>query len=233
LFSVHSPNAQTIDPKPAIELQFYCPKYPVCGFQPLTLNADILGTEDAEVLKPMIFRWTTSTGTIEKGQGTSKITLSNLKNPPSRVNSVTVNITVDGGPPELGNEKSCVMRIDSMCSVTPRVDQFGDISFDEESQHLDRFANLLKVSAPESIGFVVSYAGKNACLYEAKWRLDRARKYLEEKHYIRANRIVAVEGGYRNRWSIELFIQPNADCGPLPTPTLQRVQAHVQGRCGI
>jgi len=49
--------------------------------------------------------------------------------------------------------------------------------------------------------------------------------------FIPANRVLMVDGGYRDEWTVELFIQSTAACGPLPAPTRKRVQVHVSGRC--
>lgn len=229
MMSPRSPIAQNIDPPPAISLDFRCPSYPVSSAQPLTLFADILGTEDREVVRPLVFRWTISSGKIERGQGTPQVDIAGL--PASRI-GLRVKVIVEGGPPELGNEKTCVLTVDPVCSLAPKIDQYADISIEEERQHLDRFAEHLKVNPPESIGYIFSYAGKNACIYEASWRGKRAFQYLVERHNIPTNRLVLVDGGFREKWTVELFIQPNSLCGPLPTPTVKRVQAHVSGRCG-
>ena len=124
------------------------------------------------------------------------------------------------------------MRVNPLCSLAPKIDQYGAIPIEEERQRLDRFAELLKASPPESIGYIFSYAGKNACIYEADWRLRRVLQYLVEKHNIPAKRLVTVDGGFRDDWTVELFIQPNAGCGPLPEPTRKRVEVRVRGRCG-
>jgi hypothetical protein len=231
VISFRSPYAQTIDPPPAISLDFRCPAYTVSGAQPLTLIADILGTENSEIVKPLLFRWSISKGKIKSGQGTPKVTIGDLDRVETRSNAVRVEVVVEGGPPELGNEKSCVIRIDSSCSLAPLIDQYSSVSNDE-AQHLDRFAQRLKASPPESIGYIISYAGKSACIYEANWRVSHALEYLVERHNIPAERIVTVDGGYRDEWTVELFIQPNTACGPLAAPTRKRVQVHVSGRCG-
>jgi hypothetical protein len=229
LIPLRSPIAQDIAPPPAISLDFRCPSYPVSGAQPLTLVADILGTEDREVVRPLVFRWSISNGKIERGQGTPEIHIASL--PASRI-GLQVKVIVDGGPPELGNEKSCVLTVDPMCFLAPKIDQYSDILIEAERQHLDRFAERLKAYPSESIGYIFSYAGKNACIYEATWRGKRALQYLVERHNIPTNRLVMVDGGFRDEWTVDLFIQPNALCGPLPTPTRKRVQVHVSGRCG-
>ena len=65
--------------------------------------------------------------------------------------------------PELGNEKSCVLTVDPVCLLAPRIDQYADILIEEERQHLDRFAELLKADPPESIGYL--FLRRKECLY--------------------------------------------------------------------
>lgn len=229
LFSARSPMAQKVDPPPAISLDFRCPTYPVSGVQPLSLVADVLGTEDREIVRPLVFHWSISRGKIASGQGTPEITVADLG---TTRNDIKIDLAVQGGPPDLGNEKSCSLRVDPQCLVKPRIDQYGGISIDEEQQHLDRFADTLKASPPDSIGYIFSYAGRSACIYEAGMRGKRSIQYLLEKHDIPTKRLILVDGGFRDAWTVELFIQPNAACGPLASPTRKRVEVHVSGRCG-
>lgn len=78
---------------------------------------------------------------VRKPPGTISIAgLGNdTKSYPSRVN-----VLVEGGPPELGNEKSCVNKVDPSCSVAPMIDQYSPISNEEQLQQLDRFADRLR-----------------------------------------------------------------------------------------
>jgi len=132
LLFARSPHAQNVDPPPAISLDFRCPTYSVSGAQPLKLFADILGTEDPEIIRPFVFRWTISGGKIQSGQGTTEITVTG---PDSNRNELGVNLVVEGGPPELGNEKSCVVKVNPACLLAPKIDEYGAIPIDEESRH--------------------------------------------------------------------------------------------------
>lgn len=221
---------QNIDRPPAISLDLVCPSYSVSGKQPIRLFADILGTEDVGRVAPLVFRWSVSPGSIQIGQGTSTIVISNSPNLDLDPIVVRVGLEVPNGPPELSSQKTCSINIKPTCRVAPPIDQYGVVPLDLEQTHLDRFANLLNTT-DESVGYIISYAGKSACLYEASWRADRAVKYLIEKHHLSASRLVAVDGGYRDQGIVELFVQPNSDCGPLPIPTRRRVEVHVEGRC--
>src|SRR5687768_16458075 len=73
--SLSMPTATTQHPPRALTLSTYiqCPTYPISGKTPITLHADISGTEDARIVKDVIFDWSVSQGSIVSGQGTRKL----------------------------------------------------------------------------------------------------------------------------------------------------------------
>lgn len=213
----------------AVEIQ--CPHYPVSGKSPINLHAYIGGTSDAERLKDVKFKWSASDGSILSGQGTRTIGLT-----PAQMNGtsrIDVNLEVEGGPPELTFTTACALIVNPQCSSAPVIDQYSVISLDEERKHLDQFAERLKTGPAQSIAYIVSYAGARACINESDWRAKRAQKYLVENYSIPRSRVVTVEGGFKENWTVELFVQDSGDCGPLPKPTLINTQAEVvvQGFC--
>jgi hypothetical protein len=228
--AINLPLAQDKELPPAIALNFSCPSYDISGLTTIKLFADIIGTEDPGVVKPLVFHWTLSTGSIENGQGTSRITITTPQSLGSDRVPLKVDLEVRNGPPELSNRRSCLLQVKRTCAVAPPIDHYSGVPFELEQKHLDSFAQRL-LATPGSVGYLVSYAGKRACIYEVIWRGERAIKYLTGKYNIPVDRLVAVEGGHRDEWEVELFLQPNADCGPLPTPTRRIVDVHVEGFC--
>ena len=216
---------------PHLSVQLQCPKYPVSGRSPITLYADILGTDDPEILKPITFKWRVSGGELVSGQGTRSIVLDVLKNESTPVTEVKVRLEADGGPPSMVFENSCNLRVDSNCEVAPIIDQYSSISTAKEHEHLDRLAASLKQGLPNSTAYIIAYGGKRSCIYEASWRAERAREYLVKTHHLPGERVIAVDGGFRESWAIDLFVQPTDGCGPLPSPVLKRSQVHIQGQC--
>lgn len=98
-------------------------------------------------------------------------------------------------------------------------DGYGDLDFNTERGRLDTFAIALDQRA-NLTGYIVVYAGKVACPEEAKSRGNRARAYLISKRGLRPTRVVAVDGGYRKNFSVELYAVPQNADPPRSLPTL-------------
>ena len=58
-------------------------------------------------------------------------------------------------------------------------DSYGNISWEDEKAHLDNFAIALQQDQ-DLIGYIIVYAGRCACVGEAKDRALRAKKYVVE-----------------------------------------------------
>lgn len=226
---------RNVDP-PRVTLDFRCPTYVLAGNAPITMRAEVMGARellDEEIAKRIVFKWGLSGGTLLRGQGTGKIFIDSGGPQRNGNYCIDVKLEVEGGPPELEREKTCLLRVDPKCTAPQVIDHYGSVSVIEELQHLDRFAKYLKDAGPESIAYIISYTGRSACLYEASWRADLAKKYLVEAQNIPSDRIVQVDGGVRENWDVALFIQTRGTCGPLPSPTLARDDAVVKGQCSL
>lgn len=212
---------------PSPWLAFECPTYPISAKGPIVLNADILGLSNRVDQSRFVFSWKISGGDIRSGQGTRRLEFV-AKTETSR--QIEVNLNVEGAPPDLAPEVSCRVTVDPNCSLASLADQYSNITFSDEQSHLDRLAAKL-ASDSKSILYLVSYGGRNSCIYETRWRAERAQKYLVEQHKTAVNRVIIVESGFRESWSLEFFIGDKTDCGPLPAPTLNRSQVNVRGQC--
>jgi hypothetical protein len=147
------------------------------------------------------------------------------------ISSIDLKLQVEGAPPTMESEKACTLTIDPQCNEPALFDEYEGVSGIEEKQHLDRFATYVKAAGPEAVAYVISYEGRSACYYEAQWRADRVRKYLVEKHGLSLLRVIGVDGGVREHWSVDLFVEPQGKCGPLPRPELPRDEARFRGQC--
>jgi hypothetical protein len=110
-------------------------------------------------------------------------------------------------------------------------DEFGNTCCGDEKARLDNFAiHILK--EPEAQGYIIFYEGRRyASCYnprpriprrgEAEARVARMKPYLVYVRGMDANRIVVINGGYREEWTAELWIVPKGTNPPKPTPTLQ------------
>ncbi len=141
--------------------------------------------------------------------------------------------------------KACSLLIMSICvivanaqagtapSEASKFDEFGDVRCEDEKARLDNFANELQ-NNPDAQGYIVFYGGKRRQYPsrnnsrralprrgEAEARVARLKPYLHDSRGIDSNRIVVVNGGYREQWAAELWIVPKGAIPPTPTPTIK------------
>lgn len=130
----------------------------------------------------------------------------------------------------------CVIAANAQAGTTyseaRKVDEFKDVSCEDEKARLDNFANELQ-NNPDAQGYILVYGGKrhpyparhNSSLAlprrgEAEARAARLKPYLHDSRGIDSNRIVVINGGYRDRWAAELWVVPKGANPPAPTPTV-------------
>ena len=121
-----------------------------------------------------------------------------------------------------------------------RFDKFGNICCEDEKARLDNFViHLMK--EPGTQAYIIFYEGRRyASCYdsrpriprrgEAEARAARMKPYLVDTRGFDANRIVVINGGYREEWMAELWIVPSGANPPKPTPTLEA--KHIRFRKG-
>jgi hypothetical protein len=100
-----------------------------------------------------------------------------------------------------------------------RFDEYGDLDFNSETGRLDTFAIALDRAANLK-GYIVVYAGKVACFDEASSRANRARAYLINKRGLSPTRILAIDGGFRERFLVQLYALPQNADPPNSVPTI-------------
>ena len=99
-----------------------------------------------------------------------------------------------------------------------RFDEYGDLDFNSEKKRLDTFAITLDRANLD--GYIVVYAGKVACINEATFRANRAKSYLINERGISPTRISAIDGGFRDKFSVELYALPQNVDPPDSVPTI-------------
>jgi hypothetical protein len=131
----------------------------------------------------------------------------------------------------------CLIAANAYADIAPsearKFDEFADVNCEDEKARLDNFANELQ-SNPDVQGYIVFYGGKrhqnptshNSGLQlprrgEAEARVARLKLYMHNNRGVDSNRIVVVNGGYRDRWAAELWIVPKGANAPAPTPTVR------------
>ena len=162
------------------------------------------------------FKWTASPGVITGGQGTNSVNV-DARGLSYGAFSATVEV--------FGYDRSC--RTSTSCTfvveppIPPRkVDEYGDIRFDEEKIRLDRFAAELR-NDPSAEGHLLCYGGRRGRAGEAQRRCDRAKNHLVSTRDMDTARVVTVDAGRREGPAVELWLVPSGATPPAASPTVE------------
>jgi len=160
------------------------------------------------------FKWQITAGTITAREGTSSITV-DTAGLSGQLISATVSVS---GVPTIcltsATQSVAVLETGPRCGLA--FDEFGDIKFEDEKARLDNFAIQLSTNKDER-GSIIVFAGRSTYENEAIERLEKAKNYLVKVRKIDPNQIVTVDGGYREDFTVYLYIVPPG-AGP---PALQ------------
>lgn len=85
-------------------------------------------------------------------------------------------------------------------------DEWHDLVFSDEKARLDNISIAWK-DHPRNIIYLIIYAGKRACVGEAKARGIRAKNYLMKRN-VPASNIVWIDGGWKNEVTTDVWIVP-------------------------
>jgi hypothetical protein len=206
-----------------------CP-YPVNVTAPATVNDGDIVTFTADVgyqgQSALNYTWTVSppAARILSGVGTPTITVDSSGLGNRRVTAILV---VDDG----SGDRSCRQTaqastgVSGLPNIAPpkRFDEFPSVAFDDDKARLDNLAIELQ-NNPGATGYVVAYGGRNSRAGEADRMGRRAVEYLSATRGISRERIIFVNGGYREVNSFELWVVPQGAEAPRPTPTLSPEQ---------
>ncbi len=178
---------------------------------PVTFTATVSGGDPS--VTPT-YNWTVSAGTISSGQGTPTITVDTTGV------SGPITATVDVG----GYDRSCTTSDSCTTSITVpptarKIDEYGNIRFNDEKARLDNLAIELQ-NDPTAQGYLVCYGGRVGRAGEAQARCDRAKNYLVTSRGLSADRIVTVDGGFREDLTVELWVVPQGAQPPAASPTV-------------
>jgi hypothetical protein len=117
-----------------------------------------------------------------------------------------------------------------------KFDEYSGISSKKEKFRLNNFVIQLR-EWKGSNAFIVAYAGRRSCKGEAQARANRVKKYLIESGGIEASRIITIDAGYQDEWTIELYLAPH-EAPPLTLamikethPGLRADQVQIRGQC--
>lgn len=105
-------------------------------------------------------------------------------------------------------------------------DEYLKKAVTDENARLDNFAVEL-VNNPDLKGYVIGYAGRSARVGEARRNLNEIRTYLTKKRSVEFNRVVLIDGGYRENSTIELYLVPREFLPPVATPTIGTAEVQI------
>jgi hypothetical protein len=128
-----------------------------------------------------------------------------------------------------GTAFRCLLLMACLCAslgAAEKPDEYGDVCWKREKEILRNFAVQLK-NEPEARGYLIHYAGRlTPSLDVAHARGRRAREYLVRLG-VGAERIVTVDGGFREHLTWEVWVVPPGATPPYALPTVKRDEVKV------
>ncbi len=106
-------------------------------------------------------------------------------------------------------------------------DAYGDLPFEHEKERLRAFSVYLRAEPPGARAYIIVYAGRCSYRGEAKRRAERAKSYLVSGLGVKAERVVALDGGYREELRVELWPVPVGAAPPEAKPSLRPSEVRV------
>jgi hypothetical protein len=110
-----------------------------------------------------------------------------------------------------------------------KFDAYGDLKPAHERYRLDNAAQHA-VQLPDSIIYIIAYGGRVAHSGEADARAACAKEYLMKEHRFDAERIHAIDGGYREKREVEIYVEAKDGDIPLATPNLRPSKVKIMPR---
>lgn len=163
------------------------------------------------------YNWTVSAGSIASGQGTSTIEVETKEVVPE----ATITATVDVG----GFDRSCSTSSSCTTSVlkkpaSRKLDEYANLKAADENTRLDNFVIELQ-NDPTAQAYLIAYLGRKSRPDDGRKALNKAKDYLTKSRGLAADRLVVIEGGYREQPTMELWLVPSGAPRPQATPTLR------------
>ena len=99
-------------------------------------------------------------------------------------------------------------------------------------ERLDGFAIFLEDN-PAYRADIMAYGGRRSCRGEALKRAQLASEYLTNEKGIAAARIAISDGGYREKWAVELWKGVDGSARPFSMLTIDRNKVKIINNCRI
>lgn len=220
------PGAQPPCPTPTVrgEDVAHCPHVRINGvpYAPPPVNTINFKANlylNSDKVKPR-YVWRVSTGEIVAGQGTDSITVAV---PEGSQGEVVARVLLEGFSLECPAQSTTATARTAFGVKHVLLDEFGDIQEEDEKARLDYLAIMLQ-NDPRLQVHIVFYNGRHSPPQEAMRRAERAKDYMVSTRGMPADRVVAVNGGYRNGVSGEYWLSPVGTEAP---PVRQTVEVEI------
>ena len=186
----------------------------------ITFTSDVAYTGTSQVN----LTWSVSPGSakIVSGAGTGTITVDSTGLGGQRV---TATLVADDGSGDAMCRQTAQASTDVVKKTPPPVecrqfDQFPSVAFDDDKARFDNLAIELQ-NSPDTTAYIIIYAGQRSRTGQADALGKRSMDYLTVTRGVSANRLVFINGGYREQDSFEIWLCPPGAHPPQPTPTVQ------------
>ena len=117
----------------------------------------------------------------------------------------------------------CVTTTAAQSATATKFDSYESLPTDDEAARLDAFYEALR-QQPELRGYVIGYKEVSTAPGVFLRRLYGDQRYLVEMRGVDPNRVVVIEGGYKQKSTIELWLVPNDAAPPTPIPAASPIQ---------
>lgn len=125
---------------------------------------------------------------------------------------------------------ACCEEFYSNCSLSPvMVDGFNILDHETEMALLDKFAQSFNGS-PHLSAYVVVYGGHINKFGELEERTNRIKKYLLNFRKLDPGQIKFVMGGFREKFTFEMWLSPVKNSYPPLTPTISPERVKFKGK---
>ncbi|MBC7933686.1 MAG: hypothetical protein H7Z38_24255 [Rubrivivax sp.] len=225
------PGASPPCPTPTVKPEdvAYCPSVGVEGATyipnptgPVQFKAVV--RVNSNKISPTYF-WTVSQGNIVGGQGTETI---GVELPAGASGEVLAKVEVRGYSLECTIESTAAVSKTTVGVSHLKVDEFGDIRSGDTKARLDNFAIELQ-NNPTLQAHLIVYAGRLGPRGQAARRAAMLKDYLVQTRGMEAERIITVEGGFRDELSAELWLSPRGASAPEARPTIDEGFVKAKG----
>jgi hypothetical protein len=228
------PGAQPPCPTPTVrpEEVAYCPSVNVAAtpYVPKGRRLEfkaVVEVNDRRV-RPT-FTWEVSRGEIVEGQGTDTI---KVEEPEGASGDVVAKVVAHGYSLECPVGDTSATNKTTFAVTHFKFDAFGNINCETEMAILDNLAITLQNDRALQVHVVV-YGGRAGPRNQALSRAARMKSYLVQSRGIEPERVITIDGGYRDGLEGELWLSPVGAGAPPLRPTIDRKYVRLKGQASL